>query len=609
MNQWVDIYLRLSLVLGIGLICWRLSSQRNATTRVNILRATLLISVFVPVISLFGPQYSWQSSFFGTEVVQYTATLVEVSAAPAASEPIHPGWWFYGGISLLLLLPMIAGFVYVTRRWVQAGGVSDSTLSEVRETMETLEVRSALSVREDEQRTPFVFGVIISKLLLPNSFSEWPQAHRQATLYHEATHIKRFDCAWQLLGSFACVVYWCQPLFWILSRALKDESELAADEGAILSGAEATDYASALVGIARTLKQQGVLVQAQGVHFMNERQLDRRVQSALSTRRRGFSSLSLLAALFAAISGSIAISTVKPAPQTSTSEVIADGMPLFEAISDSHATAADDTKASTQRAPIVFKGIPVTRNAAKPLVATSSPTKVQRVKGLNLAKAQTKALSVEGKEIFIVEGHSAVAGKPLILATRSKSDPVKVEGNVSLATNLQVSVAGTANVLAGHALPSGVSHRDQGTASMVAGENAISVVGPTSVQVGNQQAQVLESSKSIAVSVVNVVSGVESTNLVATVKPDMAAGKVAKVSSQAVATVPPSSHSVEYSVQLSPSKAKSSYKLQVVPSGNNPISIALPNGKVKTVNLPPRKPGEKVTIVINEKGDVKVTKG
>jgi beta-lactamase regulating signal transducer with metallopeptidase domain len=65
---------------------------------------------------------------------------------------------------------------------------------------------------------------------------------------HEVAHIERCDWLVQVLAEAARTVYWFNPLFWLLCRRLRAESEHACDDVVLNAGINANDYAAALAG-------------------------------------------------------------------------------------------------------------------------------------------------------------------------------------------------------------------------------------------------------------------------------------------------------------------------------------------------------------------------
>ena len=101
---------------------------------------------------------------------------------------------------------------------------------------------------------PIVIGLSRPKILLPLDAADWDAERLQAVLAHERMHVLRRDLVWQLLAQITCAVYWPNPLVWLAARFQHKECEQSCDDGVLLSGVRATDYANHLVSIARNLQ-------------------------------------------------------------------------------------------------------------------------------------------------------------------------------------------------------------------------------------------------------------------------------------------------------------------------------------------------------------------
>lgn len=93
-------------------------------------------------------------------------------------------------------------------------------------------VRSAVRAEDgawacDRVSTPFVFGLIQTRIYLPNNLAETDRAW---VLAHEQAHIRRGDPFWKLLGFLLLSVYWYQPVCWLGWFAFRRDLELACDE-------------------------------------------------------------------------------------------------------------------------------------------------------------------------------------------------------------------------------------------------------------------------------------------------------------------------------------------------------------------------------------------
>jgi TonB family protein len=126
---------------------------------------------------------------------------------------------------------------------------------------------------------PAVCGLLWPTVLLPEEAVNWDPARVEAVLAHERMHVMRGDLWWQLLGRVACAVYWMNPLVWLAARAQRVECEQACDDGVVVAGVAATDYAGHLVEIARGLNNE--LILEGGLSMAKQSTLEQRLRALL----------------------------------------------------------------------------------------------------------------------------------------------------------------------------------------------------------------------------------------------------------------------------------------------------------------------------------------
>ena len=131
---------------------------------------------------------------------------------------------------------------------------------------------------------PMTYGLLRPVVLLPEAAEAWPADRRRVVLLHELAHVQRGDCATQLLASFACVLYWFNPLVWYAARRLRVERERACDDRVLAAGEPACDYADHLLDIARTYRPSGALAAA-AVAMARPSQLEGRLLAILNAAR------------------------------------------------------------------------------------------------------------------------------------------------------------------------------------------------------------------------------------------------------------------------------------------------------------------------------------
>ena len=112
-------------------------------------------------------------------------------------------------------------------------------------------VRPSLHLRDniwlcDEIATPFLLGVLRSKIYIPSGVEE---QHLPHIIAHENAHMKRRDHWWKPLGFLVLAIHWFNPLVWVAYTLLGRDIELACDEKVVrnLDKRESVAYSEALL--------------------------------------------------------------------------------------------------------------------------------------------------------------------------------------------------------------------------------------------------------------------------------------------------------------------------------------------------------------------------
>ena len=151
---------------------------------------------------------------------------------------------------------------------------------------------------------PMTFGVLRPTVLLPEEARTWSGERRRVVLLHELGHVLRGDAVTHLLARTALALHWWNPLAWAAWREFLKERERATDDLVLGAGTVASDYASHLLEIARTMQARPASAAA-GVAMARRSQLEGRLLAILDGRtQRGHQGL---AATLAAVVLAIAI--------------------------------------------------------------------------------------------------------------------------------------------------------------------------------------------------------------------------------------------------------------------------------------------------------------
>ena len=146
---------------------------------------------------------------------------------------------------------------------------------------------------------PMTWGALKPTIVVPTEASEWTETRLEATLLHELSHIRRCDFVCQLIGEFACALYWFHPLAWYAARTMREDAELAADEAVLQTGLKPSDYAAELLKIAADLGNKPMHFATLGTPAMTNSKIETRLESILAPNAgtRGVTTLQVLAAL------------------------------------------------------------------------------------------------------------------------------------------------------------------------------------------------------------------------------------------------------------------------------------------------------------------------
>ena len=107
----------------------------------------------------------------------------------------------------------------------------------------------------EDVSVPVTCGSICPSIILPAS-NLWKNlsAELKMAIKHEIMHIKRWDCFTQFLSRVMRIIFWFNPLVWLVFAQQKALQENACDAGVIHSGVPPTDYAEMLLNAVWRLK-------------------------------------------------------------------------------------------------------------------------------------------------------------------------------------------------------------------------------------------------------------------------------------------------------------------------------------------------------------------
>jgi beta-lactamase regulating signal transducer with metallopeptidase domain len=174
------------------------------------------------------------------------------SGTPVTVRQLAGGVWFAGA---LMGLAVLATGLWRLRRLASHSRTIGGMWKEQTERISE-EYALQRPVQLLQSRNPSVlvtWGVTRPKVILPDGAAQWPDDVANIVLRHELAHIRRRDWVAQMIAQWIRIIYWFNPLTWIVCRRLRLEAELACDDAVLVRNINGHEYASHLLGLARSL--------------------------------------------------------------------------------------------------------------------------------------------------------------------------------------------------------------------------------------------------------------------------------------------------------------------------------------------------------------------
>jgi TonB family protein len=308
--------LKSTLVLAAAWLAALALRRRSAAARHLIWTAAAaavlalpFLAVWMPPLSVPTPAALADNLVFRITAAGLATASTPTSAAPAVpvNTPWHADWQLVAllgwaaGVSAALV-QMAVGFAGIRRVRRAASLSPDSLLA--RDLARRVSVGREVAVFETFPGSmPMTFGVWRPVVFMPSDAAAWSEERRRMVLLHELAHVRRGDVATQLAARLALILHWWNPLAWVAWREFLKERERATDDLVLQAGARASDYASHLLEVARSMHDAPPLAWAH-VAMARRSQLEGRLSAILDarvTRNRGGWAPALAAAVTAVL--------------------------------------------------------------------------------------------------------------------------------------------------------------------------------------------------------------------------------------------------------------------------------------------------------------------
>lgn len=279
----IQVAARGTLLLLLTALAGMLFRRSSAATRHLIWTGGLTVSLIVPLISVSEPALpllpatpatpSPVSRPVASPVVStpspvsprtelWSGTMAEPAPVAPASPTIWDrisdlDWprllgltWLLG--LLLAALRLVAGWIAIARLARRAVPVmSAEWLATIRTVLPRATPNRAIRFLESsEVSTPCTWGTLAPTVLLPAVGAEWNAEERRQVVVHELAHVRRFDCATQIVTTLSVGLNWFNPLAWLAQRQCRVAREQACDDAVLAAGGMASTYAGLLLAAA-----------------------------------------------------------------------------------------------------------------------------------------------------------------------------------------------------------------------------------------------------------------------------------------------------------------------------------------------------------------------
>ena len=313
-----DAAVRVTLILATAWLVTLMMRRAAASTRHVVWASALVCAALIPFVAMVAPRWQVQAPPAVTRLTPVlsvgspTATAnpsLGVDPSTSAIDPAHGiaadadaapdsavsistlvlGTWAIGTLMVAAYLILGIAVAWWFRRLVRPADAQ--WVEDAHAVAEALGIRQRVVFAEASVATPMVSGLWRPCIMVPRDASAWPRPRLEVALLHELAHVKRRDCATQVVAQLVCALYWFNPLVWIASRRLQAERERACDDVVLAVGARGSEYAGHLLEIAQGARSRPSSFVLGGVAMARRSQLEGRVMAILDPAIRRSSAL------------------------------------------------------------------------------------------------------------------------------------------------------------------------------------------------------------------------------------------------------------------------------------------------------------------------------
>lgn len=165
----------------------------------------------------------------GNAAIAPEPTIV-VSPSHVVSVTLGSVWILGAGYFLVSIGYGLSNQGKILNRATDAG---QSLLKTVSEVATQLGLRKLVSIQSSDIQSPFISCLGSVRLVWPTCLTTSDPSLHRSLIAHEAAHVRRLDHFVAWLELIATLVWWWNPLFWLVRRRLRTSAEMACDTMAL----------------------------------------------------------------------------------------------------------------------------------------------------------------------------------------------------------------------------------------------------------------------------------------------------------------------------------------------------------------------------------------
>ncbi|UJF22642.1 M56 family metallopeptidase [Shewanella sp. OMA3-2] len=210
--------LLLSLVCSLLLISHRFLLSQIGAHYTYSLWAIVPLLPLADVLQTLLPQYfTWLSPNQALGVIQQYYVLATDTASMSSSvfKFLYLPY-LYAAVLLALVVHLVSVSIHLQRLTWRAKPLA-------------IESGKLNVLIHPSIQSPMLVGLIVPKILVPNSFALLDSHQRQAIIQHELYHYQRGDLWANVLAYSLTMMFWFNPLMWLAYRRFRQDQELSCD--------------------------------------------------------------------------------------------------------------------------------------------------------------------------------------------------------------------------------------------------------------------------------------------------------------------------------------------------------------------------------------------